>query len=100
MKKENILDFLFEMKKEYNEFDEEDNQLVKYHKELSEKSDKLYEFINTKFCPKYQEEIKELIDSKYSAQNLYYSREGQIYYKSGFTDALYLILSIFFYNKL
>lgn len=96
MLKSSITDYIFENKVEKKLFNEDDQELEKYEKKMSKANDKMFCFINQRVHPRSRKRLKQLIEENDSLMCLYFNRQGQIYYNSGFTDGINLILSILF----
>lgn len=97
--KDNFFDLVFEKMEDEDAFDFEDKELEKYRMKNSNVSSKLYNFINTRVHPKSRQKLLELIEENEFANSNYYFRENQLYYKNGFLQGMFVMISMFYTEK-
>ena len=89
-KKKDIVDLLFEKKEEEMAFKMNDNLLVQSRKKIYTASYKLDEFIKANVSEEIRQELQKLISNRNEALYDSYYREGQLFYRNGIIDGLYL----------
>ncbi|MBS5857891.1 MAG: hypothetical protein KIC60_05335 [Clostridium sp.] len=93
--KENFFDLLFEKMEDSDAFDMRDEELELCRKEDIKSSDNLYKFINQKVHPKSRRELYRLLEKRTETTSNYYFRENQLYYKNGFLQGMYVMMSMY-----
>lgn len=93
MQDKDIMNCLFEIKQDTSHFRTTDKILKNCIKVINMTDDDLDNFIIQKIPPYLRRPLQRLIEEKQSANYDYYDRENFLYYSSGFSDALNLILS-------
>ena len=88
--KKDIIDLLFEKKEEDMAFKMNDNLLSKSRKKIYTASYKLDEFIKVNVPDNIRTELQKLISNRNKALYDSYYREGQLFYRNGIVDGLYL----------
>lgn len=88
--KKDILDLLFEKKEEEIGFKMKDNLLTQSRKKIYTTSYKLEEFIKNNVPEEIKTELQKLIANRNEALYDSYYREGQLFYRNGIIDGLYL----------
>lgn len=89
-KKKDIVDLLFEKKEEELAFKMNDNLLAQSRKKIYTASYKLDEFIKANVSAEIRQELQKLISNRNEALYDSYYREGQLFYRNGIIDGLYL----------
>lgn len=93
--KENFFDLLFEKMEDSDTFDMKDKELEVCRKEDIHSSDNLYRFIKQKVHPKSRKELYSLLEKRTETTSNYYFRENQLYYKNGFLQGMYVMMSMY-----
>lgn len=88
--KKDIIDLLFEKKEEDMAFKMNDNLLSKSRRKIYTTSYKLDEFIKANVPDDIRTELQNLISNRNEALYDSYYREGQLFYRNGIIDGLYL----------
>lgn len=88
--KKDIIDLLFEKKEEDMAFKMKDNLLTKSRRKIYTTSYKLNEFIKANVPDDIRTELQNLISNRNEALYDSYYREGQLFYRNGIIDGLYL----------
>ena len=88
--KKDIVDLLFEKKEEDMAFNMNDNLLAQSRKKIYTTSYKLNEFIKANIPDNIRKELQKLISNRNEALYDSYYREGQLFYRNGIIDGLYL----------
>lgn len=88
--KKDIVDLLFEKKEEEMAFKMNDNLLAQSRKKFYTASYKLDEFIKANVSAEIRQELQKLISNRNEALYDSYYREGQLFYRNGIIDGLYL----------
>ena len=88
--KKDIIDLLFEKKEEDMAFKMNDNLLAQSRKKIYKASYKLDEFIKANVSDEIRTELQKLISNRNKALYDSYYREGQLFYRNGIIDGLYL----------
>ena len=88
--KKDIVDLLFEKKEEDMAFNMNDNLLAQSRKKIYTTSYKLNEFIKANIPDNIREKLQKLISNRNEALYDSYYREGQLFYRNGIIDGLYL----------
>ena len=89
-KKKDIVDLLFEKKVEEMEFKMKDNFLTQSRRKIYTTSYKLDEFIKANIPEDIRTELQKLISNRNKALYDSYYIEGQLFYRNGIIDGLYL----------
>lgn len=97
--KGDYFDLVFEKMEDSDAFDMEDVELNRLRKENATISNKLYKFIDQRVHPKSRNELVGIIDKRNSITSDYYARENKLYYKNGYLQGMYVIISMFYYGK-
>lgn len=97
--KEDFFNLMFEKMEDSDSFDMEDTKLSIYRKEHANITEKLYQFIEQKIQPEIKEPLMQLIDKRNSTTSDYHFRENLLYYKNGFLEGMYVIISMFLSKK-
>ncbi len=97
--KEDFFELVFEKMEDSDAFDMKDRELDRLRKENSKISEKLYKFIDQRVHPKSRKKLIDIIEERNSRTSDYYIRENQLYYKNGFLQGMYVIISMFYYRK-
>lgn len=97
MDKQNMLDFLFDMRvNDVATTNEEENKLMKIS---NEHFDKLLDFLKENLSDEKYHFVENLFDDVYGNLMLEIGATNEKYYKSGFSDAIELIIDSLSYNK-
>ncbi len=88
--KKDIIDLLFEKKEEDMAFKMKDNLLTQFRRKIYTTSYKLNEFIKANVPDDIRTELQNLISNRNEALYDSYYREGQLFYRNGIIDGLYL----------
>lgn len=88
--KKDIIDLLFEKKEEDMAFKMNDYLLAQSRKKIYSASYKLDEFIKANVPDDIRTELQKLISNRNEALYDSYYREGQLFYRNGIVDGLYL----------
>ena len=88
--KKDIIDLLFEKKEEDMAFRMKDNLLTQFRRKIYTTSYKLNEFIKANVPDDIRTELQNLISNRNEALYDSYYREGQLFYRNGIIDGLYL----------
>ena len=88
--KKDIIDLLFEKKEEDMAFRMKDNLLTQSRRKIYTTSYKLDEFIKANVPDDIRTELQNLISNRNEALYDSYYREGQLFYRNGIIDGLYL----------
>lgn len=88
--KKDIIDLLFEKKEEEDSFHIQDEQLKQSRNRIYKTSYKLDDFIKTYIPFNLRTELQTLISDRNAALYDSYYREGQLFYRNGIIDGLYL----------
>ena len=89
-RKKDIVDLLFEKKEEDMAFKMKDNLLTQSRQKIYKTSYKLDEFIKANVPDDIRTELQNLISNRNEALYDSYYREGQLFYRNGIIDGLYL----------
>lgn len=90
MAEKDIIDMLFEKKEEEDAFEMRDKLLKEHRNNIYKASNELYGFIDAKISNENREELKKLISNRNDALSDAFYREGQLFYRNGIIDGLYL----------
>ena len=93
MEKENIIDFLFEMRENDNSHALNDEVLKELDTNIEIERDKIAKLINKKVHPKSRKQLIYLINQKENIIYEYLHRESQLVYRNGISDGIKLIIS-------
>ena len=87
-----LLETIYIRKHEQGKFEFlDDKEFLEYNQEQKNKSHKLFSFIGKNINEELQIELKNLIEEYVDVINLRQGHDNELFYKSGFYDALNLI---------
>lgn len=97
--KGDFFELAFEKMEDADAFDIKDAELDRLRKENSKISEKLYKFIDQRVHPKSRKELTDIVEKRNGITSDFYARENTLYYKNGFLQGMYVIISMFYYGK-
>lgn len=96
---QDFINYLFEKRENDSNLKASDNVLKDYSKTMTYTEKELLNYINKVVNPRYKERLEKLIEKRETSLYDYFSRENQLFYKSGFADAFRIILSAILFGK-
>lgn len=89
----NIIEVLFDKKEDDDLFNLNDDILFKLDANIETEINKMLKFINRRVHPKFRKQIRQLIRDYEKVLAQYSHRENLLFYQSGISDGIEIILS-------